>query len=317
MTVAFTLAVSAGLVALLSPWVLNHRLARQVGPTTRLAGWLGSAASLMFLLVSVVVVLAWPRHAPAEGVAETVLRCLATATHTITPWVDEGVAALGAASLVLVLARTAVVGGRGLRVRAASSRRHQDVLDVVGRRDGSRTGVVWLAHHVPLAYSIGGRRPTIVVTDGLATHLSRDELTAVLAHERAHIAGHHHVILSCAQALARALPRLTLAARAPDAVATLVELAADRAAARATDARTVRSALTRVAAFAPVAPSAALGLASHALEHRLEALDVSRGLQAADSRPAIVAAGACAVALPVLIATGAVVALTTLVCTVL
>jgi hypothetical protein len=67
-----------------------------------------------------------------------------------------------------------------------------------------------------------------------------------------------------------------LFARAPAAVATLLELAADRAAVAETDAETVRSALVRVAAFASDTPAGSLALAGTALGERLAHLDSGR-----------------------------------------
>jgi Zn-dependent protease with chaperone function len=64
------------------------------------------------------------------------------------------------------------------------------------------------------------------------TTLDRRQLAAVLAHEDAHIAGHHHQLLMVLQALASSLARLPLFRSAAEAVAELLERCADDSAAR-------------------------------------------------------------------------------------
>jgi Zn-dependent protease with chaperone function len=51
--------------------------------------------------------------------------------------------------------------------------------------------VAWI-----LLYCVPGRLPTIVVTTGALAVLEPEQLAAVLAHERAHLAGRHHLLLA-------------------------------------------------------------------------------------------------------------------------
>lgn len=274
MTLAVTLVLAGVLLALAVPSLLEHRHVVTGPPTVLLTTWAASMASVVVLLASAVLVAAWPRHAPAEGVTEVVLSCLARLTHAITPWIDDTVAVTGAAALTALTARSSRTVRDQVLQRTRATEQHADTVRIVGRRD-ALVDIVWLPHPVPLAYSIGGRGGFVVATDGLRTHLSEREVSAVMAHERAHLTGKHHRILVVTSALARAFALVPLFARAPAAVATLLELAADRAAVTATDAATVRSAPVRVAAFAPDTPAGSLALAGTALEERLTRLHSS------------------------------------------
>lgn len=250
MTLAVTLALAAALVGVIMPRVLAlHPPAAP--PRLMLVGWLASIAAFIFLALSAVVVVAWPDHAPAEGITDIWIRCLSSAQHTMAPWVSE--IALGAAVLVAAffLGRFTAVGRRQHRSRTKVRGYHDNVLTVVARtrhEPGSRYPVLWLDHPLPFAYSIAGSPGLVIATEGLNTCLTPAEAAAVLEHERAHLHGRHHRILALCAILARTLPMVPLITRAPAAISMLVELDADRAAARRTSPADVRSALCRVLA---------------------------------------------------------------------
>jgi beta-lactamase regulating signal transducer with metallopeptidase domain len=79
---------------------------------------------------------------------------------------------------------------------------------------------------------VPGRPATIVLTTGALAVLGPDQLTAVLAHERAHLAGRHHLLLAATRSLAAVAPAVPLFARGTSAVARLAEMRADDVAAR-------------------------------------------------------------------------------------
>ncbi|GAB2906125.1 hypothetical protein GCM10027047_00360 [Rhodococcus aerolatus] len=316
MTVAITLAVSAALVGVLSPRALRSRWVRSWSPTAQLTSWFSSMASMVFFALSAVVVLAWPRHAPAEGVVERLLRCLATATHLVTPWVDESVSVIAGTALTVVLARTVLLVTRQLRSHARTSRTVTETMRLLGRHDATSTDTVWLAHPGALAYSISGPDPLVVVSDGLAQRLEGADLEAVLAHEHAHLTGHHHRLVGLARSLSRALPRVPLLVQAPAAVTTLVELAADRQASRATTTATVRRALLTMrdlpAAAAPGQLEVLLCAATHAVDLRLARLAQQGEPKSAraERRDAATAAGLLALVAPAALACAVVLATT-------
>ncbi|MEW2544202.1 M48 family metalloprotease [Streptomyces sp. NPDC047002] len=160
-----------------------------------------------------------------------------------------GAAACAALALgACLLARSLLRGVRTLRAARAEARgaRAQDGLCVVAddRVD---------------AYALPGGGPgRVVVTDGMLRCLRADERAALVAHERAHLAGRHHLFLAAAALAAHCHPGLR-AVR--DGVALAVERAADEAAAEATgDRRLTARAIGRAALAAHAAPGGRVGV---------------------------------------------------------
>ncbi len=93
---------------------------------------------------------------------------------------------------------------------------------------------------------------SIVVSRGLVDRLAPAEVDAVIAHERAHAAQRHDVLLLAFDAWRSALPWLAAARLASCQVARLVELAADDRARR----KVGRPELARAIVHAAPAPGA-------------------------------------------------------------
>src|SRR6266699_767306 len=132
-------------------------------------------------------------------------------------------AVLGLAVITRVAWCTAGTLARAGRAR----RRHRRGLALAGRHD-SRLGTVVVDHHQAAAWCLPGSGRPVVLTTAAVAALDEVQLAAVLAHERAHQRGHHHLLVSLAGALAAASPRLkvaeallALAAPAPVAAAAL------------------------------------------------------------------------------------------------
>ncbi|MGN6743918.1 MAG: M56 family metallopeptidase [Amnibacterium sp.] len=80
----------------------------------------------------------------------------------------------------------------------------------------------------PVAYCLPGTaRSVTVLSAGLLELLSPEEVGAVAAHERAHVAQHHELVLVAFRAWRIALPWFPVANRAQDAVGLLIEMLAD------------------------------------------------------------------------------------------
>jgi Zn-dependent protease with chaperone function len=170
-------------------------------------------------------------------------------------WAGVNLSALVLAALLFswltgVLATSAIRIERDLR-------RQRTAVDLLGKAGAD--GVLVLDHPEPLAYCLPGPHPRIVITHGAVAALPPEELAAVLAHERAHAEGRHELVIQPFVAWQSALPFLAPARRATAAVAELVEMLADDAAAEATSRLTVARALARVGAGRPpgISPASA------------------------------------------------------------
>jgi Zn-dependent protease with chaperone function len=118
-------------------------------------------------------------------------------------------------------------------------------------------GAVLVEHPHPAAYCVAGRRPTVVLTTGAMEALDPDQLAAVLAHEKAHLASHHHRLLFMARVARQVLPFVPLTRVAAAQVTRLVELHADDAARRASGPGPLATALVLLATAASPAPALA------------------------------------------------------------
>ena len=108
-------------------------------------------------------------------------------------------------------------------------------------------GAVLVEHPQPTAYCVAGRHPTVVLTTGAVQALDPGQLAAVLAHERAHLAAHHHWLLAMARIGRQVLPFLPLMRNADSQVTRLVEMHADDAARRASGPGPLATALVALA----------------------------------------------------------------------
>jgi hypothetical protein len=166
------------------------------------------------------------------------------------------VAGLGLALAGAVAARTALTAMTHLRAAGRQARRHAQTARLVGQPEPA-LGAVLVEHAQPHAYCVAGRHPTVILTTGALQALDPGQLDAVLAHERAHLAGRHHRLLALARIGRLVLPFLPLMRDADEQVARLVELHADDAAARARDPRLLATALVILATAASPSPALA------------------------------------------------------------
>ncbi|WP_328742803.1 M56 family metallopeptidase [Streptomyces caniferus] len=140
---------------------------------------------------------------------------------------------------------------------AHRARRHHVELRTARLATGSHpaTGdLCVLPDSAPDAYALPGRPGRVVVTAGMLRALPPDEREALFAHERAHLAGRHHLFLLTV-ALAAVCHPLLRALRAPLAYA-LERWADESAASRVGDRRVTARAIGRAALAArPAAAS--------------------------------------------------------------
>jgi Zn-dependent protease with chaperone function len=216
-------------------------------------------------------------------------------------------AGLGLTLAGAVLARTALTAATHLRAVRRQAVQHAQTARLVGRLDPD-LGALLVDHAQPAAYCVAGPHPAVILTTAALHALDPGQVGAVLAHERAHLACHHHRLLAIARIGRQILPFVPLMREADTQITRLVEMHADDAAAGAHDARRLATALAVLAAAASPAP----GLAAAATD---AVQRIHRLLSPADPlsrlRRQLLGAGAAALALtPVLLAlTPAVVAL--------
>jgi Zn-dependent protease with chaperone function len=151
---------------------------------------------------------------------------------------------VGAAVIGTVMIVGRVV--RAARRLQANSVEHARGIRIVGTA-ADTPGVVVVDSAEPSAYCVAGRPDAIVVTTAALNTLTRAELEAVLAHERAHLNGRHHHILTVVRAIASSVPRLPLFASGLPAVSRALEMCADDAAARRHGAGALLSGLIKLA----------------------------------------------------------------------
>ena len=77
----------------------------------------------------------------------------------------------------------------------AGGREHATLVAAT-RRPGSEPDVVILDHDAPAVYCLTYGRHRIVVSGGALAVLTLEQIRAVLAHERAHLRGRHHAMLT-------------------------------------------------------------------------------------------------------------------------
>jgi Zn-dependent protease with chaperone function len=291
-TVAAALLVAAGLMGLLAPRRLLRSLARGADPLVPLSAWLASAVSVVATAALAVTLLLLPDHGShALALAH---ECWSSLEHGMAPSAEAVGGVIGLLLLAGLLIRLAVVSVQGARRRARRRREHLDVLRVAARREPGSPATLWLDHDEPLAFSLAGTPGVVVATEGLHRRLTLDQVEAVLAHERAHLTGRHHLLVAAGDALATVLPFLPLFRRAPGVVRELVELAADAAAVRTCGVETVRAALLRVSGDGT--PGSALAMGRDAVEVRLEHLARRRD-RPDPVRTALACGAACAAAM--------------------
>jgi bla regulator protein blaR1 len=206
-------------------------------------------------------------HATAlgSGLSRLIGACVLRLRDTYATPGGALVAGLGLALAAAVAVRTAVAAVTHLRAVRRHAVRHVQAVRLVGQAQPA-LGAMLIEHPQPAAYCLAGPDPTVVVTTAAVDVLDRDQMAAVLAHERAHLAWRHHRLVALARIAERLLPFLPLMRATAAQVARLVELHADDAATRAHDTRTLATALVVLAEQGALAPSPALaGLAAPGL----------------------------------------------------
>jgi Zn-dependent protease with chaperone function len=273
MSVAVCLLGYSLAVAVLAPDALRRATHGGSAPRMGIAVWVLAIGSVPAAWIAAVALVGTELTLARGDVATVLAGCVAalraavTGEHGIPVQVGLVVlAGLVTAGLVVLATRL----GRDLRRARRHTHRHADAARLVGQVDDALGAVVV---EVPerLAYAVAGRPHTIVLSRATLDALDDAQLHAVLAHERAHLAGRHHLLLAVARALAVTMPRIRLFTVGSSELSRLVEMRADDAAARGHGTRTVFGALLALAG-GPAPPGRALAAADTAVADRAERL---------------------------------------------
>lgn len=245
MIAAIGLLVATVVLGFAAPHWLGLLAAPHRHPRVALAAWLTSQALFVGVVAAVPLVL-WVR--PGDRwhlLPASTLSCVSSLRQNGTvPWFLAVEATLWAVGLLL-FGRIALVVSTGLLRHRRATQEHASVLRLVGRRNSTDGDDVFhLSGPGVAAYSIGGRSPAIVLGTGVID-LEPPAREAVLAHERAHLRGRHHLLVAWADALSTAVPVVPLARVGATWVRVLVELSADRHAAASCGSSAVCAALER------------------------------------------------------------------------
>ncbi len=288
MTAALLWFGYAAAVAWFAPPVLVRLTRSGVDARLGLLAWLVAVATAVCAAILAVQALASSAAAGWSALAEVI--CQSVAGHACAPavyqsaLVDTGLSAGAvAAGLALVLVAARCAGG--VRRGRNGSRAHAAAARLVGRRLSSaagtrRTGDFRAAGEVgavvldsprPAAYCVVGRPATIVLASGTIALLGPGQLRAVIAHERAHLAGRHNTLILLTRALSQSVPGVPLFRGAAERVAVLAEMCADDRAARVSGRPALVTALLAMATGAAV-PEEALGTAASAVAARVDRL---------------------------------------------
>jgi Zn-dependent protease with chaperone function len=219
---AASLAVLAALLAWPVPALLARARWPRRDPLVALVCWqaIGLAGGLSMIGALLVHGLAPWGHSLPEAVGSVVTAHPATDPVRGDHWVALTLSGVLASELLGVLLLSWV---RTARTR----RRHRELLELVVRPSAELPDTRLLEHPAPVAFCIPGARPLLVLSSGMVAELDGDQLAAVVAHERAHLREHHHLLLLPFVAWEAALPVLPAAGRAHAAVRELVEMRAD------------------------------------------------------------------------------------------
>jgi Zn-dependent protease with chaperone function len=261
-------------VAWYAPALLTRLTARGISARLGVAAW--SAAMLSVLASALLALQFLVRAAVAgwSGLAEAV--CRSVAGGACAPAVYRSAAfelALGVAAIAAALAVTVLAWryGRSVQRGQRQTRAHAEVARIAGRRLPGVSAAVVLDAAQRAAYCVPGRPGTIVLTSGALAVLDPEQLTAVLAHERAHLAGRHHLLIALTRALAASFPAVPLFTHGPAEVARLAEMRADDAAARCSGRPALITALLAMGTGAAV-PATALAATACAVAARVQRL---------------------------------------------
>ena len=255
--IASHLLLFAVVVTVVGPRWLGRARWVYRSPRLGMAAWYALLGGVVSAVVAATLSLVLPDRQNQPAVCAAWRWCLQAARG------EYGMIGRFAATAVMVIAlllavRLAVCAVRFVRAQKARRRDHLQLLRLAGR-DAPELGATVVECAEPAAYMVAGHHRRVVFTTGAVAALREEELAAVLAHERAHAAGRHDVLLNGVRLLRTAFPRMWLFVVAGEQLGRLVEMRADEVAVKQHRAITLARALVAMAAGAsPNVPAGAV-----------------------------------------------------------
>ncbi|SNC64546.1 Zn-dependent protease with chaperone function [Kytococcus aerolatus] len=230
MTTTLALAALAVLLLLGAPVLLPRLTRLRRTPAAGLLLWQASALGglIALTLLPLVAVGEWRERAGGAG--------------GLDPVVSIGAWAL-TALLVARLLWAAHHVGSDLR---AIRRRHRELLDLLDPSHSAGDRLRVIDSGDPVAWCLPGRRARIVMSTAALEELTDEELHGVYHHERAHLRHRHDLVMEFLTVVTAAVPHPVQHPRALAEPSLLVELLADRRAARVVGSRAMGRALVRL-----------------------------------------------------------------------
>jgi Zn-dependent protease with chaperone function len=253
---------------------LGSRLLSRAGWTGRApmlatAAYLTAAWSVVAALGLAGLTLAVHATALGGGLSQLIGACVLRLRATYDTPGGATAAGLGLTMAGALAARTAFTALTHLHGTRRLALQHAQTARFVGRPEPG-LGATLVDHSQPAAYCVAGRRPTVILTTGALAALDDDQVAAVLAHERAHLAFRHHLLKDLARIGRQVLPFVPLMRDTETQVARLVELHADDMARRSCEPGPLATALVVLATGA--SPEPALAAAATDAVHRIHRL---------------------------------------------
>ncbi|WP_405133035.1 M56 family metallopeptidase [Nocardia sp. NBC_01388] len=274
MSIAICVLMYSFTTVMLAPRLLVRLTRTGAAPRLGLIAWLSAIGSVAFswLIAASILVVDVFRDwtAPTRLMFDSCITQLHDATTgQYGSAVQVSLFALAGFTAAAAAVAFARLGGSLLRARRATHT-HARMARLAGRHDPELDAVV-LDLSEAAAYCVAGKPNTVVVTRGVLEALDDRHLGAVLAHERAHLAGRHHLLLAISRGLATAFPRVQLFSGGGIEVARLVEMRADDDASGVHGRLTVQEALLALSEHAQ-SPAATLPVVGDGLATRVERL---------------------------------------------
>lgn len=266
MTSLLTMLLIAALLAMSGDRLLLGRAWVSSAPAVAVLAWLAMLAAGLVATAGTGVAAIVPLLRHLGGVRELVHRCpeFMVALHNHDGYLL--LASVGVTLTVGLLVWLLLAVRRHMQALHADSQRHR--LALVADGQGQRPVAVVAADRCA-AWSVPAGSGYVVVTDSAVRLLTRCQLDAVVRHERAHLRGHHHLILTLVRALRSALP-CALTRSAADEIAVLLEMRADDQATGAGSREVLRTALLKMATVPPT--PATLAITGGSAHRRLQRL---------------------------------------------